>query len=421
MTRKARPRKLCRTIYVDRKTGERVHKGTKGAKKIKQKSDNYYIIIRQGAKRVPINLGTDDYEDACAAWRDWQRAKDDPSAAADAKPLDQHIADWLRAVRNAGTSGAQIALLETRIKHIAALARWRKLSDITADSCNEALASLQTRGHGRKVTNPVGIRGNGVPLTFRRSYPQGLSAQTRNHYLTHAKQFCNWLVDNERLRSHPLRRLKPLSVEADRRHDRYCPSDAEVAQLYFCPNLGSACGMSAVQRVLAYKVCACTGFRAKELRSLTAESFDFEAGTVTVRAAYSKRKRRDTQKLPPWLAAELQEWLLGGGELWQGWPRRDPGRVLRRDLQRAGLPRRLETPDGPLFWDFHSFRHHYITWAASQPDISIKGLQELARHSSPVLTLKVYAKAKEHELRRIVDRLPEPRRGGRAPDSGASA
>ncbi len=48
-------------------------------------------------------------------------------------------------------------------------------------------------------------------------------------------------------------------------------------------------------RAMAYRVALGTGFRTDELRSLTPTSFDLEADppTITIKAAYSKRRRQD--------------------------------------------------------------------------------------------------------------------------------
>ena len=62
---------------------------------------------------------------------------------------------------------------------------------------------------------------------------------------------------------------------------------------------------------MVYRLALCTGFRAKELRSATPTSFDLENDppTVTVAAAYSKRRRQDVQPIPEHLAEILRPWL----------------------------------------------------------------------------------------------------------------
>ena len=56
-----------------------------------------------------------------------------------------------------------------------------------------------------------------------------------------------------------------------------------------------------------------TGFRRKEVASLTPNSFqlDEDAPTVTIEAACSKHRREDVLPLHPDLAAMLPDWLKG--------------------------------------------------------------------------------------------------------------
>ena len=72
-------------------------------------------------------------------------------------------------------------------------------------------------------------------------------------------------------------------------------------------------GMSGEERSLLYPLAVETGLRAGELRSLTKESFDLKAspGSVTVEAAYSKRRRRDVLPLRTDTVLALRAWLKG--------------------------------------------------------------------------------------------------------------
>src|SRR5207237_688142 len=51
---------------------------------------------------------------------------------------------------------------------------------------------------------------------------------------------------------------------------------------------------------------------------------------------------------------------------------------------------------------------------------SVKTCQVLARHSSPSLTIGVYAKASVHDIRGAVDALPDPAAGRPAPEAVAA-
>jgi integrase len=100
--------------------------------------------------------------------------------------------------------------------------------------------------------------------------------------------------------------------------------------------------------------------------------------------------------LRPWLAKHDQD-----RRLWPGkWYRR-AAEMLRVDLEAAGIP--YETKDGVC--DFHSLRAVYVTELA-EAGVDIKSLQTLARHSTPVLTMNVYAKARKPALAAAVEKLP---------------
>jgi hypothetical protein len=55
--------------------------------------------------------------------------------------------------------------------------------------------------------------------------------------------------------------------------------------------------------------------------------------------------------------------------------------------------------------DFHSFRHTFISRIVAG-GASVKVAQDLARHSSPVLTIGRYAHSRLHDLRDALDGLP---------------
>ena len=255
------------------------------------------------------------------------------------------------------------------------------MADIDEGSTLKALSKLLTTP-GRGASKRYGSR----------------SAQTRNHYLKHLKQFTRWLASarRRRLPADPIADLKTISVESDRRHDRRAPTDEEMARLFESlarEDAAVRCEMTGPQRALAYKVAMATGFRALEVRSLSRLSFNLEAATATVRAGYSKRRRSDVQGLPPWLIVELREWFEAHptGQPWEGFHPDWPGRLLKEDLAVAGVPYEVPGPDGPLFFDFHALRHWFCTWAANLPGISPRTLLALTRHSSTELALKTYA------------------------------
>lgn len=273
-----------------------------------------------------------------------------------------------------------------RLKILFEVAGWKALPQLTQDRIITALARVKEE--------------------------KGLSAQTRNHYLAHVKGFCRWAHRSGRLRLDPASDIDKLNVETDRRHDRRVPTDEELQALFgylLSERAVVQRGMTGRQRALAYWTAMATGLRAGELRSLDRSSFDLDAGIVTVRAAYVKRRRVDAPRLPAWLVSELRAWLDAGGELWESWPKQFPGRVLKTDLKAAGVAWGKRGPDGNVrFLDFHGLRHWFCTQIGNQAGIDPKTLLTLTRHSDPKLALKVYGHGKEEGVRKAVEQLQQP-------------
>jgi integrase len=408
--RQPKPRRKC-VVRYHLPDGTRCKSSDPGAVRTKTRTDAYYALLPdpETGKPVSVPLGTTDEGQAWQELRRLQRDRADRRAGIRdrytdqaERPLDAHLADWLQAVRDSGQTAGWVDLIGRRVRKLAALAQWQRLGDLTGATAQAALARLQRE--------------------------KGRGARTRNHYLAHVKQLAHWLLAERRIREDPFLTLGPVPVESDRRHERRCPADEEVEALFrhlatgetttdrrrwTVPKDGTAPirkRMTGPQRALGYKVCMATGFRAGELRSLRRESFDLDAGTVVVRAGYSKRRRTDTQQLPAWLVAELREWFEAGGGCWERFPANFPGRVLQADLELSGVPYAVPGPDGPTYFDFHSLRVWYCTQLANQGGISPKTLMTLCRHSTPSLTLSVYAKARLADQQQAVEALPEPGR-----------
>ncbi len=407
MPRPSRPhpyRKVVTRYILD---GKQVPKSTPGAVKQTTHTTTYYADV-PGAGTIALKT-----TDLAVAWKRLNDAlkeqhqrdlgvRDHYSDHA-RTPLAGHLARWLEVLAAKGTGQQQRDTIDRRLANLFALAGWTKLAHITADSTIVALAKLQTEA-------PV------------RGTKRGRSAQTRNHYLTHLRGFCGWLVDSGRLARNPVAGVEKINVETDQRHKRRAPERGEVAELFawlHSPAAPVRLDMTGPCRALGYKVAMATGYRAGELRTLTRGSFDLDAATVTLPAAEDKRRKSDRHPLPAWLVEELRAWFAADGLLWDGFPESHPGRLLRADLDAARaawiagggnaasdfLKYEIAGPNGPLFWDMHALRVFYVTELANQPGMDLKTLMTLARHSTPQLSLNVYARAREDNLRAATDQL----------------
>jgi hypothetical protein len=150
--------------------------------------------------------------------------------------------------------------------------------------------------------------------------------------------------------------------------------------------------MSGADRAMLYRLAVGTGFRAGELRSLSPETFRLgdDPPTVKVPAAYSKRRRDDLQPIRPDLAEHLGPWLAGSAPTKPvfNMPEKT-AKMLRRDLESAEIAYR--DASGRVA-DFHAFRHTYVSMLV-RSGASVKVAQELARHSTPTLTIGCYTHA----------------------------
>src|SRR5262249_623905 len=196
-------------------------------------------------------------------------------------------------------------------------------------------------------------------------------------------------------------------------HDRRELTEEELPRLLSAAlaSKRACCGLTGRDRYHLYATACGTGFRASALASLTPESFDLDADlpTVTLATCKNKSRRLKVQPLPPDLVELLRDYLRGkpaDQPLWPAkWPKDPSGaEMMRMDLEAVGIPYVVDGPDGPLYADFHSLRHSYLT-LGGRAGIDLRTLQELAGHSTPTLTAR-YSHRRLHDLAGAVEKLP---------------
>ena len=130
---------------------------------------------------------------------------------------------------------------------------------------------------------------------------------------------------------------------------------------------------------------------------------------MTLAARHNKNRKPRVQPIPLTVAGLLRAYLKdrpASQPVWGGtWASDHRGaEMLRGDLEVAGIPYVVEGPDGPLHADFHSLRHTYLT-LLGRGGVDLRTAQELADHSSPVLTAR-YSHPRLHDLAGAVEKLP---------------
>ncbi len=274
-------------------------------------------------------------------------------------------------------------------------------------------------------------------LANERATRKRFSIRTSNFHQDAAKSFCKWLVTNHRMSSNPLSHLRRLNVETDIRHERRALTKEEFDRLILAADTGESIeGLSGPDRAMLYILAAWTGYRRKELGSLTDASFDLQSvpPTVTMEARNSKRRKKDRVPLHPAVVTLFQAWRLTkqiepGGKVFElftpsGYPRKT-AKMMQRDLAvaRSAWIDEAETDkernerkesdflgyqdaDG-AFADFHSNRHTFVTNLAMSTD-NPKIAQTLARHSDVNLTMNVYSHVAAKDQAEAVGRLAAP-------------
>jgi integrase len=235
-----------------------------------------------------------------------------------------------------------------------------------------------------------------------------MAIETSNHYVVAIKSFSRWLWRERKTPDDPLAGLGKMNADTDRRRVRRALTPSELDTLLSVTQnnsrtyRGDDWNLTGADRSMLYRVAAFTGLRAQELSSLTKSSFDLEAMTWTVAASVSKNRKSTTlplspalaEHLRPWLAALKRETLFGGS--WA--KRRRAGKILKRDLKRAGIEYR--DASGRVV-DFHALRYTFITSLAKRGVHPAKA-QRLARHSTITLTMDVYTSLDLDDLREAV-------------------
>lgn len=219
------------------------------------------------------------------------------------------------------------------------------------------------------------------------------SGKTINSYASALSAFCNWAVLRKYLATNPVVGLQRF--EQTPTFKRRALTSDEVQRLLAAAethHYGRA-------RRLGYEIALASGLRKNEIRSLRVKHLDVKRGGLILESRWTKNRSDGFQPLPRVLVQRLQESALDKA------PEDDlvfvgmqPGRGLLRDLKRAKIEPKTE--EGKV--DFHALRVAYITFVV-ESGADIKSAQTLARHSTPALTLNIYARARQERLAEITE------------------
>ncbi|MCG8451074.1 MAG: site-specific integrase, partial [Pirellulales bacterium] len=389
--------------------------------KYRYKSSKWYIQYRDEngeKKRVP---GFTDKEATQQLAAELERKAQhiqsglaDPHEQGKLRSLKKQLEDFRTHLLGKSNSKKHVRQTCNRIESIIAGCTFSRWVDIVGSTVEQWLATERAEGR-------MGIK-------------------TSNYYLAAFKQFCTWLETDGRVpkKNNPVEHLSAINAETDVRWERRAISPEEFVRLIKAaatgPDVQCMCGPD---RAMLYIVAAWTGYRRKELASITLKSFnlDSEPATVQVKASHSKRRKNDIVPLHPMVAQQLKDWLALKGNVKRDEPLfnlrsksgalRRTSKMMRLDLERARLAwveeaqtdkerKQREESDflqyrdeNGMYADFHANRHTFITNLA-KAGVHPKLAQSMAGHSDVNLTMGIYSHVEVAEQAEAVSSLPAP-------------
>jgi len=295
------------------------------------------------------------------------------------RPLSEHLEDFRKALGDTTKHAKQTV---KSVKKVFEACRFRKWADIQASTFFNYLNKLKNHGD--------------------------MSPRTFNFYLKAGKQFCRWMVQDQRASQSPLEHLKAETITNRKRQRRVLNADEIRTLLEVTKAAPERFGMTGYERALLYRLAVETGLRANELRNLKVSSFDFNNLTVTAVAVYTKNKQIATLPLRADTAGELQSFFASkmpntkafGGRYQKLTDR--TAEMLRCDLADANIHYQ---DDAGMYFDFHSFRHEagsLLAASGTHPKVA----QSIMRHSDINLTMSLYTHTLRGQESQAVENLP---------------
>jgi len=233
------------------------------------------------------------------------------------------------------------------------------------------------------------------------------SLRTINTYVASMKLFTQYLTDIEILPGNPLKSIRKLNQELDRRKVRRAMTAEEVERFLQATALRKyRRAEKAKEQVLIYKLLLGTGLRSTELSLLTPNQIDFGRCRLTVEAAKTKNKKADILPMRSDLVQSLKEWIethgIQSNERVFRYNRDSIRRSFYGDLKAAGIDRK--DADGRSL-DVHSLRKTFGTMLAAA-GVPLTTVQRLMRHSTPLLTAKLYIDVDPINMMQALEKLP---------------
>jgi len=234
-----------------------------------------------------------------------------------------------------------------------------------------------------------------------------ISKRTYNFYVQHVRRFGKWLAKELLLAESPFEELtaKRFNKRRDQVHERRALTAAEARKLLATTkDEPKRYKLSGYQRYLCYKLAIESGLRCKEMRSLTPESLDFSACTVTVLGDKTKNQQDAVLPLRRGTAAEIKSYCRGFTQRARLFdiPHRSSD-MIAADCKAADID---YVDQAGRYADFHALRHTCGTLLAAA-GVHPKTCQQILRHKDIRLTLDYYTHFLTGQEHKAVESLPD--------------
>ncbi len=215
----------------------------------------------------------------------------DPFKIHRARPISEHISDYVADMRTAGRAPKYVENINNRLKRLADACGWKTLGSIDPNSYCRWREKQKAAPH----------RG-------ARADAKTTAAETLNQYLETARAFCNWCAANNRMPGVPMGNGRVMAtalagvsmVEGEKVRKRRALSDEEVAKLL---------GVAPAERKIVYRVGLGLGLRRAEIEALKWGDLRLVAikPYAQLRAEATKARRGDRLPISQTLAEDLRK------------------------------------------------------------------------------------------------------------------
>jgi integrase len=369
-------------------------------------------------------------------------AAEDRIADHQSELLSGHIDDYLQSLRARDVSVGYWKETKRLINRIVTDCDFKRIGDIDATTMERWLVARKAEGMSARTRNSHVQAVAGFcswAMDNQRLASNPLSRIGKADEMSDKRRQRRSLTESELLQLLEMAQWRPLAefgresipVEGTSKRSKWRKAELSLGNLQAAverarkilednPELVMELQRRGRERALIYKTLVLTGLRKGELASLTVGQLELEGSTpyAVLNAADEKNREGSSIPLRSDLAEDLKDWIFDAPKVATLSLRpiaeaADASRklfnvpvglvrILDRDLQAAGIPKRDER--GRTV-DVHALRHSFGT-LLSKGGVSPRTAQAAMRHSKIDLTMNVYTDPKLLDVHGALDALP---------------